>query len=145
MSNVNPLAAAWEGSKGVENKFSELPDNTYKMKVLSCGFGKTKDGADKIEWNFEVIEPAEFARRKHWVHRKLDPNNQKTIDRAKGDFLDLGLDAGISTITNTMAAIVGQIVEINLRTTDQGNQFTNFRRIVEQPAGALPDSSEGPF
>lgn len=140
----NPLAQMWDESKGKETKFSSLADGTYQVEVETCGYGKTKAELPKIEWQLKVIE-GDQKNSKHWVHRVLDTNKPNSIAQAKQDFLDLDLDATSANVTKSMEFIIGKTIEIQLKTSDQGNQFTNFKRIIETVAPILNDGLPADF
>ena len=61
--------------------------------------------------------------------------NQKAIERALNDFIQLDLKADTASLAQTMSDIVGKIIELSLKKANTG-MFYNFRRIVENAVDA---------
>lgn len=136
--------AAKAGKKQFNN--DDLPDGLYVTEVVSCKMGMTKDQTkDMVSWDLKVVE-GEQKNNHIWVHRpfsKTDDSeqNEKAIQRALNDFIDLGLNAEAAVLKSTMIDIVGKHIEIKLVAGTNG-QFKNFKRIVE-PIPATPIGNQG--
>lgn len=133
------LQDIWNGSKGVENQ--DMADGTYKVKVLNCKTGETKQFIPKIEWETEVVSGPQMG--KIWLHRALDSNKPFTIDKAKQDFINLGIEPEFQKMKSIMAGLIGKVIEVKLKTNDKGFQD---RTIVGMVAiDAVPVEDGAPF
>ena len=153
------FADMWNKAAGAEKKQfgnDDMPDGTYITEVISCKLGKTKDQSkDMVSWNLKVIQ-GEQKKNHIFVHRPfsktdMSEQNEKAIQRALNDFIDLELSADTEQLAKTMRDVVGKNVEIKLVAGTNG-QFKNFKRIVDVlPVEVVPTvnaevvSEEDPF
>ncbi|CVK18493.1 hypothetical protein SPSPH_045650 [Sporomusa sphaeroides DSM 2875] len=129
----------WDEAAGQEVKqfADDLPDGKYQAEVIKCEFGKTKDQTkDKVHWELKVID-GEQKGSHIWIDRAFYKNdnsedNKKAVRRATDDFKYLGFTPTSANLENIMKGLVGQTVEIELKSGNNG-QFKNLRRIVEKP------------
>ena len=128
----------WNTAAQQEKKtFGDLPEGTYKGEVKVCRFQPSKDGTkENLFWDLQVVEGEEKG--SHiYVYRpfsKTDTSddNQKAINRALNDFIQLELPCNAEAIEKTMINVVGKTVEIVLKNATNGNgQFKNFKKIIE--------------
>lgn len=132
----------WNKSAAQDKKqFGDLPEGTYKAKVISCKFQPAKDGIKtNCAWDLQVIE-GEQANNHIWVYRpfsKMDASeeNQKALDRVLNDFVQLGVPATTDKIEKTMMDLVGKVIEIKLKSDGKDGQYKNFQRIITEPVAA---------
>lgn len=130
--------AATQPKKQFDNV--ELPEGTYTAEIVSCKLGKTKDQSkDMITWDLRIVV-GEHKNQRIFVNRPFSrtdesEQNQKAIERALNDFIQLDLKADTASLAQTMSDIVGKIIELSLKKANTG-MFYNFRRIVENAVDA---------
>lgn len=132
----------WDNSKGVENR--ELPDSEYTVKINSVRTDKTKNTQQPmIVWETSII--AGPVTGTLWIRRVLDTDKQFTIDRAKQDFLTLGLQPTSATMIATMQSLAGKIIAVKLSTNDKGFQNSTVLGFAQPPIKRDPIDDEIPF
>lgn len=124
------IASVWDNSKGVENR--ELLDGDYTVKIVSVKLEKTKKTElPMMVWQTEILSgPTQGTL---YINNVLDESKPFTVDRAKQNFMSLGLNPKSSEMEATMASLAGKVIAVKL------NTYNNFQNrdvmgFAEQPA-----------
>jgi hypothetical protein len=116
-----------------------LPDGTYQVVVENLEVTTTKSGRDCVLWTLKVTGPR-HAGRKVWHRDFLDQQERQEQLRALG-YLKKNLALfGVhcerfEDLPAHFAGVVGQAVEVALKTNQRDYQNAYFNRLVSAPAG----------
>lgn len=130
-------------------QFSDLPEGTYKGRVLKCAFEPAKDPAKtNLVWDIQVIEGPQ--KNCHaWIYRNFSKTdtgeqNQKAIGRALNDLISLGLPCKAEETKASMEGVVGKVIEFRYKpdgkvdADGRPGMWKNLLRIVDEPAPPPP-------
>lgn len=136
------FADMWNKSEGVSN--SDVLDGDYVAEVLVCKTGEAKkSGLPMIEWQLKILTGPQSGR--IWIYRTMDENKPFTIDKAKQDFIVLGLTPTASEMNATMNSLAGKVVKVKVETKD-GYNNKYIMGFTEKPAAAeMPVDDGAPF
>lgn len=118
----------------------QLPDGVYKAEIVdvSVGYAKTS-GRLQFNWQFKIIEPAEYAGQFIFKHSGLaTPENLRF---AKADFATVGIMLDkLSDLVDREADFLGRGVELRLKTN---GEFQNvyIQKLLWTPDGTTVDDS----
>ncbi|MBP2656232.1 MAG: hypothetical protein H6Q73_3801 [Firmicutes bacterium] len=124
------LASIWDQSEGVTNR--ELPDGEYVVKIVHVESGQTKTFLPKLEWKTEIVSGP--AKGLLYIHRVMDENKPFTIDKAKQDFITLGIVPKAAEMKDAMKKFAGKVISVKLNTGDNNFQNKDILGFAEEPA-----------
>ncbi len=146
---LSELDQTWREVEPATGSSGQLPDGTYKAEIVDVNVGYAKlSGRLQFNWQFKIVEPAEYAGQYIFKHSGLaTPDNLRF---AKADFATVGITLDkLSDLVDREADFLGRGVELRLKTN---GEFQNvyIQRLLWTPDGAPvnehnTDDSDLPF
>ena len=142
MTNQNPVdpmdLSQWDedyAAAEVEpNKFDDVPDGKYQVKVEKVEMARTQSDAPMLKWQLRVLGPQNRGR---MLFRNNVVASKENIKFLKADLLTCGLElAKLSDLPNRLPELLDVGLEITKRTRGEySNVYFNRRIVLDDPDG----------